>query len=253
MQGRPSTLDLLQDVGGLGCPDEGFWVFVVMVDVIKDRRNQLLDAAEDSAAQAVFRQVAEESFDHIQPRATGGREVHVEARVAAEPALDLLVLVGRVVIHDHMDLLVLRNHVIDGAQKLQPFLMAVPVIAHGDHFAFQGIERSEQSCRSVALVIVGHGAATAFLDRQAGLGAVQRLNLALLVGAQHEGVLGRIQVQADDVFQLLRELGIAAELEGAYQMRLQSMGVPDAAHAASLIPAADAMVRVDQWVALAGF
>ena len=49
MQGRSSTLDLLQDVGGLGCPDEGFWVFVVMVDLIKDRRNQLLDAAEGSA------------------------------------------------------------------------------------------------------------------------------------------------------------------------------------------------------------
>ena len=94
MESRPRALDLLQDVGGLGGPDEGFGAFIVMVDVIEDGRNQLLDAAEDSAAQAVFCQVAEKSFDHIQARATGGREVHVEARVAAEPALDLLVLVG---------------------------------------------------------------------------------------------------------------------------------------------------------------
>ncbi len=97
MQGRASAFDLLKDVAGLGCPDEGFGAFIVMVDAIEDRRNRLLHAAEDSAAQAVFRQVAEESFDHIQPRATGGREVHVGARAAAEPALDLLVLVGRVV------------------------------------------------------------------------------------------------------------------------------------------------------------
>ena len=32
MEGRPSALDLLQDVGGLGGPDEWFGVFIVMVD-----------------------------------------------------------------------------------------------------------------------------------------------------------------------------------------------------------------------------
>ena len=54
MQGRPSALDLLQDVGGLGGPDEGFGVVVVMDDVVEDRGNQFLDAAKDSPAQAVF-------------------------------------------------------------------------------------------------------------------------------------------------------------------------------------------------------
>ena len=100
-----------------------------------------------------------------------------------------------------------RNDVIDDAQELQPFLMAVPVVAHGDDLAFQRIEGGEQRGRAVALVIVGHGAAAALLHRQAGLGAVQSLNLALLVGAQDDGVLGRIQIQADDVLQLLLELG----------------------------------------------
>ena len=37
---------------------------------------------------------------------------------------------------------------------------------------------------------MGHGSAAASLYRQAGLGAVQGLDVALLVGAQHDSVLG---------------------------------------------------------------
>jgi hypothetical protein len=62
-------------------------------------------------------------------------------------------------------------------------------------------------------MVCPHDAATAFLHGQTRLGAVQRLNLALLVGAQQDGLLGRIQIQADDIFQLLGELEIDAELE----------------------------------------
>ena len=46
--------------------------------------------------------------------------------------------------------------------------------------------------------------------------------------------------------------GIAAELEGPHQMRLQSVGVPDAAHAGLADARRRAMVRVDQCVAFAG-
>ena len=221
---KGSALDLLEYVGCLGGPDEGFGVVVVMVDVVEDRCDQLLDTAKDSAAQTIFGQVAEEALHHVQPRATCRCEVHAKAGMTVEPALDPEMFVGGVVVHDHMDLLVLRNDVIDGAQELQPFLMAVPVIAHGEDLTFEGIQGGKQGSRSVALVVMGHGAAAALLDRQAGLGAVQSLNLALLVGAQHDGVLGRIQIQADDVLQLLLELGIAAELESPHLMRLQSMG-----------------------------
>jgi hypothetical protein len=45
------------------------------------------------------------------------------------------------------------------------------------------------------------------------LGAVQSLNLALLVHAQHQRVLGRVQVQTDDVLQFLGERWVVADLE----------------------------------------
>jgi hypothetical protein len=178
-----------------------------MIDVVEDRCDQLLHTAKVSAAQAIFGQVAEEALHHVQPRAARKRKVHAKVGMTVEPALDPGMFVGGVVIHDHVDLLVSRDHVIDGAQELQPFLMAVPIIAHGDALAFERVQGGKQRSRFVALVIMGHGVAAALLHRQAGLGAVQSLNLALLVGAQHDGIFGRIQIQANDVFQLFLELG----------------------------------------------
>jgi hypothetical protein len=66
-----------------------------------------------------------------------------------------------------------------------------PVLRANSH-----IQRREQGGGAVALVIVRHGAAAALLQRQAGLGAVERLDLALLIQRQH-GVGGRIDVKTD--------------------------------------------------------
>ena len=116
-------------------------------------------------------------------------------------------LVGRVVVHDQVDLLFGRDDVVDDAQKLQPLLVAVPILAHGDDVALQGIEGGEQRCGAVALVVVSHRAAAALLHRQTRLCPIQSLNLALLVSAQNHGMFGRTQIQANNVFQLLENSG----------------------------------------------
>jgi hypothetical protein len=72
--------------------------------------------------------------------------------------------------------------------------------------------------------------ATALLHGQAGLGAIQRLNLTLLVDRQDQRMLGRIEIEADNVLQFGGEIRIAADLEAFNTMRLQSVGVPDATH-----------------------
>jgi len=38
-------------------------------------------------------------------------------------------------------------------------------------------------------------------------GAIQRLNLALLVHTQHQGAVGRVEVEADDVADFVDEAG----------------------------------------------
>ena len=47
------------------------------------------DAGKDAAPELILGQVAEESFDHVEPTAAGGREVEMKALVAppsAEPS-----------------------------------------------------------------------------------------------------------------------------------------------------------------------
>ena len=82
----------------------------------------------------------------------------------------------------------------------------------------------------MALVIVGHGGATSFLHRQTGLGAIEGLDLALLVEAEHHSVGGWIDIEADHLFELLGEFGIVGELERAHPVGLQPVPLPDASH-----------------------
>ena len=86
--------------------------------------------------------------------------------------------------------------------------MAMALHAAADHLAFEDIEGSEQRGRAVAFVIVGHGSEPPFLHWQSWLGTVERLDLALLVDRQHDGVGGWIDVEPDDVTQLGGELWV---------------------------------------------
>lgn len=62
------------------------------------------------------------------------------------------------------------------------------------------------------------------------MGAVERLDLALLVDRQHDGVSRRIDIEADDVAQFIDELRIVGELELAPAVGLQPVRLPDATH-----------------------
>jgi hypothetical protein len=79
-------------------------------------------------------------------------------------------------------------------------------------------------------VIVGHAFDVAQPDGQHGLSAFQRLNLALLVHAQHYRVFRGMQIQAHDVAHFLHEKRIGREFEVPLTMRLQPERPPDAVH-----------------------
>ena len=84
--------------------------------------------------------------------------------------------------------------------------MSVAAHALADDPALQHVERGEQRRRAVALVVVRHRPAAAALHRQSGLGAVERLDLRFLVDRQHQRVLRRIDIEADDILHLGGEL-----------------------------------------------
>jgi len=79
------------------------------------------------------------------------------------------------------------------------------------------------------LVVMGHRAGAPFLDRQPGLGAVERLDLALLIDREHDRVRRRIDVEPDDCAQL------GDETSGSFdslnrRTRCGAMRLPDPLH-----------------------
>jgi hypothetical protein len=64
----------------------------------------------------------------------------------------------------------------------------------------------EQGGRAMPEVIVGHRPGASALHRQARLGAVKSLELALLVDREHQAVRRRVEVEPDHIAQLVEEL-----------------------------------------------
>ena len=105
--------------------------------------------------------------------------------------------------------------------------MPVPGHACMDDMACGDVEGREKGGGAVALVVVRHGAGSALLQREARLGAVQSLDLALLVEGEDHGVVRRIHIDAHHVVELLDQAGIARKLEAPDLMRLESILAPD--------------------------
>ena len=140
--------------------------------------------------------------------------------------------VGRVVVGDGMDQLACGHGALDSIEEADELLVAVLGHAAAQHGAVANIEGGEQSRHAIALMIVGHGAASARLERQPRLCTVERLDLTLFVDQQHHRVHRRVHVEPDDVLDLLGKGRVVGTLEGAQPVRLQVMGIPDALHRA---------------------
>ena len=128
----------------------------------------------------------------------------------------------------------------------------LPLHTLTDDLAFEHVKGGEQSRDAMAFVIVGHGAGLPLLHRQHRLGAIERLNLALLINRQNDGVVRRIDIEADDVTQLGDELRVIGQLELTHPVGLQPVGPPDALHRADADPDCSGMAAPVQWVASGG-
>ena len=92
--------------------------------------------------------------------------------------------VGAVIVHDQMQVQPSGRLAIYLFEETDKLLMSMAWHAVTDNLAVEHTEGGEQGGRAIALVIVGHGAATTFLHWQARLGSVERLDLTLLVHTQ---------------------------------------------------------------------
>ena len=110
-----------------------------------------------------------------------------------------------VVVDDEMDLEVWGHRRLDVAQEPEELLVAMVGLTLGEHATGGEIQRGKQRRRPVPDVVMGDALDVAQPQGKERLGAFQGLDLALLVDAQHQRLVRRMEVEADDVPDLLGE------------------------------------------------
>ena len=147
-------------------------------------------------------------------------------------ARTLACLVGGVVVEDHMDALAGRDIGLDGVEEADELLVAVALHAAPDDLALEHVEGGRTGWSCHAACSRGSWCQDGPFHRQAGLGAVERLDLRLFVDREHDGVGRRVDVEPDHIAQLGDEVGIVRKLELPHPMGPKPVCAPDALHRA---------------------
>ena len=128
------------------------------------------------------------------------------------------------------------------SQELAELDRAAALVQRADHLAGGDVQRGEQASqvpeRLKSWVARAGVPGSIGSDRRR---AIERLNLALLVHAQHDRALGRIQVEPDDVTDLLEEQRVLGELPTLDAVRLEPERPPDPRHRRLVEPVAAAI------------
>ena len=182
-----------------------------MLDEGVDLVDQFLDASKRTTADGPLGDQGKPAFHLIQPRRVGRGVMNLVSRPLRQPGAHFGMFVRCVIVDDQVDVQFRRDAVVEPAQKREKLLMPVSRFALGEDGAGRDIQRSKQSSRAVADVIVSDALDVAKPHGQNRLSAVERLNLALLIHTQHQSVIGRVEIQAHNIAHLLDEEGIGGE------------------------------------------
>ena len=157
------------------------------------------------------------------------------ARTPGEPVADRLRLVGRIVVHDDVELEIGRNVGLDVIQELPELSAAVAPVALSDDRPGGDVEGGEQRGRAIALVVMSASLDLAGPQRQQGLGAIEGLGTS-----RPHREPRRVHVQPDDVAHLVHEVRVRRERRsrcgGAAEKRLATCGGSSTARSPSPAP-----------------
>src|SRR5690606_37856343 len=92
----------------------------------------------------------------------------------------------------------------------------------------EDVEGGEEGGRAVAFVLVAHAPdCSAVWQLEVALRPFERLDVRLLIDAEDDGVLWWVQVEADDLGRLRRELGVIADAPAASPLELDAVLLQD--------------------------
>ena len=150
----------------------------------------------------------------------------MEFRVPGKPGFHAGMLMGAVVVDDEVEVKAWRGFLLYFLEKADEFLMAVTGQAVADHLSVEHAECRKECRRPVTPVVVCAGSQAPLLHGKPRLGPVEGLDLALLVDAEHHGLVGRVKVEADNVVKLRDEVLVPPDFEGFDEMGLQVVLLP---------------------------
>src|SRR5271167_4284150 len=223
------TSDTGEDLVRRFGPNERRGIFIVYVDVLANRGLQFLYAAKHAAANAFVGEFGEPSLDQVDPGTIGGCEVNMKPRALGQPLSDDRRFVRTIVIQDEMDIEAGGHLRLDPVQKPAELRRTMTAMQLADHPAGLQLKCRKQRGRPVTFVIVCAPLQLTWLQRQERLRTVKRLNLALLVNAEYQGVIRWVHIQAHDVAHFFDQQRVGREFEAVGSMRLQTESVPDPA------------------------
>ncbi|MNN28098.1 hypothetical protein D3C81_1416560 [compost metagenome] len=133
----------------------------------------------------------------------------------------------RAVVQNHVQVQLGGCAAVDLLQEGQELLGPVSLGDATDDLARQDVKGGIQTGRAVTLVVMRPPLDLPGLERQHGLGAIQRLDLRFLVNREHQRVVGRIQVQPDHIDHLVGKKRIVTDFECLQPVRLEVGSGPD--------------------------
>src|ERR1700730_3293285 len=203
-------------------PDKRSGSFVVCGGEVPDCLRQLLGTAKARAGQGLSGKDAEPDFDLIKPARRSRREVESNIGVSGKPSFVLLM--GAVVVEDDVDLavgrLVFNDLGHEGLKVNALFGLCGPATDSPiGHF-----QSGEEVYRTMPLI----GALETLDDlTAAGLNITGRpfqgLDRRLFVDAEHQRILRRGQVQADNIRRFRGKLGVGTDAPRAMPAQLNAV------------------------------
>ena len=156
--------------------------------------------------------------------------MQLEPRVGKQPFLDRRRLVSGAVIEHDVDVEPGRDFAVDRVEKPLELDRSVASVQRAQHLAGAEVQGGVEARRAVALVVVRGALGDPGQHRQDRRRAVEGLDLGLLVDAEHDRALGRVEIEPDDVVDLVDEQRVFGEFEGVLAMRLEPERSPDPRH-----------------------
>ena len=203
---------LLDDGGRVFGPHEWGRMAVPLGDVGLDMANERADRVERAAADGLSGEDAEPGLDHVEPGRALRGEVKLDLGMLLKPDPHRRRRVrGRVVEHAVQGAAaVAAGHALDEAQEISP---RVPRRAAPEHAAAGDLKDRVQAGEAIALIVVRLPRGQPRPQGKQRLRSTQRLDLRLLIQAQHHGVRRWIQIQPDDVVDFVLRGRVGRELE----------------------------------------